>query len=100
MILSLVLIAISVLSLFVRGLSFGIDFTGGYVIEAGFEQPADLPQIRDKLSVNGFPEAVVQYFGTQKEVLVRLAPEENLSGAKINTQVKNCLLYTSPSPRD
>ena len=98
MILSLVLIAISVLSLFVRGLSFGIDFTGGYVIEAGFEQPADLPQIRDKLSVNGFPEAVVQYFGTQKEVLVRLAPEENLSGAKINTQVKNILESADQGP--
>lgn len=86
------------LSLFVRGLSFGIDFTGGYVIEAGFEQPADLPQIRDKLSVNGFPEAVVQYFGTQKEVLVRLAPEENLSGAKINTQVKNILESADQGP--
>ncbi len=98
MILSLVLITISVLSLFVRGLSFGIDFTGGYVIEAGFEQPADLPQIRDKLSVNGFPEAVVQYFGTQKEVLVRLAPEENLSGAKINTQVKNILESADQGP--
>ena len=100
MILSLVLIAISILSLFIRGLNFGIDFTGGYVIEAGFEQPADLPQIRDKLTENGFPEAVVQYFGTQKEVLVRLAPEENLSGAKINTEVKQILESADQGPVD
>lgn len=98
MILSLVLIAISILSLFIRGLSFGIDFTGGYVIEAGFEQPADLPQLRDKLTENGFPEAVVQYFGTQKEVLVRLAPEENLSGAKINTDVRDILESADQGP--
>lgn len=100
MILSLVLIAISVLSLIVRGLNFGIDFTGGYVVEAGFEQPADLPQLREKLTGSGFPEAIVQYFGTQKEVLVRLAPEENLSGAKVNTEVKQILESADQGPVD
>jgi preprotein translocase subunit SecF len=91
MFLSLVLIAISIIALAIRGLNFGIDFTGGYVVEAGFEQPADLGAIRDNLSQNGFDDAVVQFFGTQSEVMVRLAPREGLSGADINTQVKNVL---------
>lgn len=91
MILSLTLIVISIVALALRGLNFGIDFTGGYVVEAGFEQPADLGAIRDNLSGNGFDDAVVQFFGTQSEVMVRLAPREGVSGAEINTQVKNVL---------
>ena len=91
MFLSLALIAVSIVALSLRGLNFGIDFTGGYVVEAGFEQPADLSAIRDNLSQNGFADAVVQFFGTQSEVMVRLAPREELSGAAINTQVKNVL---------
>ncbi len=92
MVFSLVLIAISLISLAVRGLNFGIDFTGGYVIEAGFDQPADLPALREKLAEkNQFSDAIVQYFGTQSEVLVRLVPQEGLSGAKINSDVKDIL---------
>lgn len=91
MFLSLGLIAISIIALAIRGLNFGIDFTGGYVIEAGFEQPADLPALREKLAESNFGDAIVQYFGTQSEVLVRLAPQEDLSGAKINTEVKQIL---------
>lgn len=89
--LSLALIVISLLALVVRGLNFGIDFTGGYVIEAGFEQPADLSVLRTKLAENGFDDAVVQYFGTQSEALVRLAPQEGLTGAQINSDVQAVL---------
>lgn len=91
MYLSLALIVISVIALALRGLNFGIDFTGGYVVEAGFEQPADLSAIRSNLAESGFDDAVVQFFGTQSEVMVRLAPREGLSGAEINTQVKDVL---------
>ena len=52
-IVSAVLIVIALLALVVRGLNFGIDFTGGYIVEAGFEQPAELPPIRDALASNG-----------------------------------------------
>jgi len=69
-ILSAVFIVISLLALVVRGLNFGIDFTGGYIVEAGFEQPADLPPIREALASNGFGDAIVQHFGTTTEVLV------------------------------
>ena len=90
-ILSAVLIVISLLALVVRGLNFGIDFTGGYIVEAGFEQPADLPPIREALASNGFGDAIVQHFGTTTEVLVRLAPSEELTGAVVNTEVDRVL---------
>jgi len=89
--LSAALIVISIAALAIRGLNFGIDFTGGYIVEAGFEQAAQLPEIREALASNGFPDAIVQNFGTTTEVLVRLAPAEGLTGAKVNTEVDRVL---------
>jgi len=66
-ILSAVLLFISVAALALRGLNFGIDFTGGYVIEAGFDQPADLGAIRQQLGSSGFGDAIVQHFGSASE---------------------------------
>lgn len=90
-ILSAVLLLISIAALALRGLNFGIDFTGGYIVEAGFEQAAELPAIREALAENGFADAIVQHFGTTTEVLVRLAPSEGLTGAKVNTEVDRVL---------
>lgn len=91
MILSLALIVISLVLLAVRGLNFGIDFTGGYVVEAGFEQAADLDGLRQHIAGSSLGEAIVQNFGTSTEVLVRLAPQDHLSGADVNTEVKRLL---------
>lgn len=91
MMLSVALMLISIAALVVRGLNFGIDFTGGYIVEAGFEQGAELQPIRQALEENGFPGAIVQHFGTTKEVLVRLTPTEGLTGAKVNTEVDRLL---------
>lgn len=90
-ILSAALILISIVAIVLRGLNFGIDFTGGYIVEAGFEQPAELPAIREALASGGFGDAIVQHFGTTTEVLVRLAPAEGLTGAKVNTDVDRIL---------
>ncbi len=58
----------------VRGLNFGIDFTGGVVVEAGYTGPADLQATRDALAAAGLGAAQVQSFGTASDVLVRLPP--------------------------
>ena len=73
---SLVLVIGAISSLITRGLNFGLDFTGGTLIEVGYASPVELDPIRKALDKAGFGDAVVQHFGTSKDVLVRLAPRE------------------------
>ncbi len=84
---STLLILISLGSLFTRGLNVGIDFTGGTVIELGYPQTVELQPIRDALSRAGYGDAIVQHFGSAKEVLVRLAPREGQDKAEVSSQV-------------
>ena len=92
---SLLLIAISIGSLAVRGLNFGLDFTGGTLIEVGYAQPVDLQQVRSALDKAGFSDAVVQHFGTTKDVLVRLAPRSGEASEALGDQILQALNTTS-----
>ena len=85
MIISSVLIVLSLGSFMVRGLAYGIDFTGGTLIELGFSEQADLSSIRSTLSDEGFDDAVVQHFGTTRDVLIRIGLREDLEQADIST---------------
>ncbi len=78
MIASIVLITVAVVSLFMNQLKFGIDFTGGTQVEVGYEEAVTLQPIRDALSEAGFDNFVVQHFGTSRDVLIRLSPDEEL----------------------
>jgi preprotein translocase subunit SecF len=73
---SATIILASLLVLAVRGLNFGIDFTGGVVLELGFPQAAEIDKVRQALGASGFGDAAVQSFGTPRDVMVRLLPEE------------------------
>ena len=64
LVLSLVLIFISIASLATRGLNFGIDFTGGTLIEVGYNNTVDLGEVRDTLTEAGYGDAIAQHFGT------------------------------------
>ncbi|WP_432470965.1 protein translocase subunit SecF [Amphritea sp. HPY] len=75
--LSLVLLLISVASLAMNGLKFGLDFTGGSLVEVGYEQGPDLNQIRTKLESAGYDDAVVQTFGSPVDILIRLGESHN-----------------------
>ncbi len=86
MVFSAVLIVIALGSLFTRGLNLGIDFTGGTLVEIGFPEAVELPAVRDKLSEAGFTDALVQHFGTPRDVLVRLAPREDVERSKLSDQ--------------
>ena len=88
---SALLIIGSVSSLAIKGLNFGLDFTGGTLIEVGYQQSADLNKIRGQLTTAGFGDAVVQNFGSSKDVLVRLAPRENTSSESLGDKILNAL---------
>jgi preprotein translocase subunit SecF len=73
---SVMLVIISLASLATRGLEFGIDFTGGILLEVGYQQAANLEEIRGDLAAEGYPNAQVQRFGAENVVMVRLPPQE------------------------
>ncbi|WP_313086299.1 protein translocase subunit SecF [Pseudomonas sp.] len=73
----------SLASLAVRGLNFGLDFTGGTLIELSYEQPVALDQVRAQLARSEFGNAVVQSFGATTDVLVRMPGDDPLLGEKI-----------------
>jgi preprotein translocase subunit SecF len=88
---SMLLIAISIGSLINNGLSLGVDFTGGYLIEAGYETDVDLASVRTALDENKFKDAQVQHFGTTKDILVRIAPREDINKASLGDTVLSVL---------
>ncbi len=89
--LSGLLLLVSIVSLSTRGLNFGLDFTGGTLIELGYPQAVNLVEMRKTLESAGYGDAVVQHFGTAQDVLVRLAPKEEVSSADLSTQVIEAL---------
>ena len=88
---SLTLIVISLFSLATRGLNLGIDFTGGYLIEASYQNSANLDAIRTALNKAKFKDAKVQNFGSTKDILVRIAPRNDINKASIGDNVLTVL---------
>ncbi len=87
MIFSILLMLASVASLAVNKLNFGLDFTGGTLIEVGFEKAADLAKIREVMDSNGFDDAVVQLYGSSRDVVIRLAQREDVKAEMLGNQV-------------
>lgn len=69
---SAILLTVSVVSLGIKGLNFGLDFTGGTLVELHYSEPPVLEEVREILSASGFPSPVVQNFGSETEIIVRL----------------------------
>jgi preprotein translocase subunit SecF len=90
--LSVLLMVLSVGSLVVKGLDFGLDFTGGTLIEISYPSPPELSDVRSTLAVEGFSDFTVQTFGTAREIVVRIpAAESQESGADLSTRVLDAL---------
>ncbi|MFT3904744.1 MAG: protein translocase subunit SecF [Steroidobacteraceae bacterium] len=79
--LSIVMVLISIVSLFTRGLNFSVDFTGGVTVQATFPGAANLDAIRAALAKAGYAEAPAQNFGSSREVSIRLPPSTESSDA-------------------
>ncbi len=100
MILSGLLILASFVSMGIKGFNWGLDFTGGTEIEVGYQQSADLSEVRNALAANGFADAVVLYFGSSQDVSIRIAPREGVQQDAIVKQVMAALVPTQAEPVD
>lgn len=96
-VISLVTFVVAVFLLATRGLHFGIDFTGGTVMEVHYAQPADTDRIRASLAKLALPDVVVQNFGTSHDVLIRLPLKADVSGAKESETVLANLRSDDPT---
>ena len=87
----------SILFLVFRGLNLGVDFTGGTLMEVSYPQAANLEEIRSTLKQIDLPEAQVQNFGTNSDVLIRLPVVENLSLADLSEKIALTLKQSDPA---
>lgn len=94
---SAVTFVLAVLFIAVRGLNFGIDFTGGTLLEVSYKQAADLGKIRSVLEAQELADATVQHFGEAHDVLIRLPVKHGASAAATSDQVLEILRRDDPS---
>jgi len=76
---SIILFTVSVLSFSFRGLSLGLDFSGGTLVEVAYEKPVELELIRNTLNANGYDDSQVVNFGTNLDVLIKVADQNGNS---------------------
>ncbi len=94
--LSAVLLIVSIASIATRGLNFGIDFTGGVLLELRYPQAANLDGIRTLLTGVGFEDVQVQRFGKDSDVLVRLPPQDSDDPNVVRNQLQETLEADEP----
>ena len=100
LILSAALIALSLGSLLTRGLSFGLDFTGGTLVEIAYPEIVDLNEVRAALETAGYGNAIVQTFGGARDILVRIPPHGDTSSASLSEGVMAALTAASGQQLD
>jgi preprotein translocase subunit SecF len=92
LVISVILIVVSISSLVVRGLNFGLDFTGGMLIEVSYPAAPAIADVRANLEAAGLDDAVVQTFGTASDIVVRIPPRDlEESNAELSTIVLDAL---------
>ena len=84
---SALLLSVSIVSLVTQKLNFGIDFTGGTLVEVGYGETVELDEVRSVLSATEFRDAVVQYFGSASDILIRVAQVEGKNSADISNEI-------------
>jgi preprotein translocase subunit SecF len=91
-VISIITFLAAVYFLAVKGLNFGVDFTGGTVMEVQYPQAADVQKIRNLLEQQGYSDVTVQNFGSSRDVLIRLpAKAAAVTGAKLSEGVMDLL---------
>jgi len=93
---SIVLVLASLITMAVGGLNLGLDFTGGTLVEVEFEEPASPNEIRQLLETNGYENGVVQYFGTERDLLIRMPPQTDTAQANLGDEILSVLRSAHP----
>ena len=88
---SALVVIISFASLATRGLEFGIDFTGGILLEVGYPEAANLENIRNNLAEAGYDDVQVQRFGADTDVLVRLPPQDGTNPDELRNDLRRTI---------
>tara|TARA_B100001123_G_scaffold2207_3_gene3066 strand:- start:2824 stop:3831 length:1008 start_codon:yes stop_codon:yes gene_type:complete len=88
---SVVVIAIGLISLTFRGLNFGIDFTGGTLVEVSYADSVDANEIRADLKGAGFDDVIVQHFGTSRDLMIRLPADSDVNAAQTSSLIMAAL---------
>ena len=86
---SLIIFSISTLSY--QGLNLGIDFTGGTLVEVGYPEAVNLDKLRQSFSDSEFNDVAIQYFGSAKEILIRMPPQQGLNSADVSNKLLDLL---------
>ena len=81
----------SVIALFVFKLNLGLDFTGGTLVELNYKDPVDTSVLRQQLAAGGIDDAVVQHFGTSKDVLVHIPVHSDITSAQLSEKLTTIL---------
>ena len=76
----LLILSIGIMS--VKGFNWGLDFTGGTVIEISLEKPVDMDEMRLSLQKAGFEEPLLQNFGSSRDIMVRMPPVHDANGSQ------------------
>ncbi|NOX52812.1 MAG: protein translocase subunit SecF [Gammaproteobacteria bacterium] len=88
---SAVLLVIALAELFMNGLNMGLDFTGGSLVELSFTEEVSSEEVRNFLADEGFANGTVQYFGSNREVLIRMPPQEGIEQSNLGDQIFTAL---------
>jgi len=99
LVVSTVLTLAAILLVAIRGLNFGIDFTGGVLVEVSYAESVPLDQVRGDLAKGGYHGAVVQHFGSASTLLIRLPPTEETNSAQVSSRILEALSASEgPAP--
>lgn len=91
-IVSALLIIFSISTLSYQGLNLGVDFTGGTLVEVGYPEAVNLDKLRQSFSDSEFNDVAIQYFGSAKEILIRIPPQQGFNSADVSSKLLDLLL--------
>lgn len=96
-VISAILIVVAIGAIVFRGINLGLDFTGGALVEVGFAQPTDPTQIRLTLEENGLSDAIVQNYGAETDLIIRIPPVAGVDQSDLGTRILTVLRGIDPS---